>query len=75
MIHPSDVIAAYCNSHGIIWGTISNSRADHYDHGNGKGHFVVSGIVGASIGHEIEFMQDCARLLMEAYAKNKTWEG
>lgn len=44
-----DLIASYCESHGIRWGTITDTKVHHYDHGkNGEngGHFVVEGYIG-----------------------------
>lgn len=65
----SEIITRYCECHGIAWGTISRCRAWHVDHSNGGGHFIVEGFVSARIGHEIEFLQQCADLLSAEYAK------
>lgn len=45
----SDLIASYCESHGILWGSIQDIQVRHYDHGEGGkygGHFVVEGYIG-----------------------------
>lgn len=59
----SDIIARWCDQHGLAWGTISHSQKMHVDHGNGSGHYVVSAFVSARIGHEAEFLESCAALL------------
>ena len=44
-----DIIASCGESHGIRWGTITDTKVHHYDHGkNGEngGHFVVEGYIG-----------------------------
>ena len=41
-----DLIASYCEDHGIRWGTIRDTSVTYYDHGNGGGHFVVEGYIG-----------------------------
>lgn len=43
-----DLIASYCESHEIRWGTIKDVQYHHYEHGKDEkdgGHFVVSGYV------------------------------
>lgn len=66
----SDIIARYCESHGVHWGTISGARAWHVAHTvGGVGHYIVAGFVSARIGYEIEFLQQCAAILSAEYAK------
>lgn len=67
-----DIIERYCDSVGLAWGTISNTRRFHVEHGKGgTGHFIVEGFVSARIGKEIDFLQSCANLLSARFEKNK----
>lgn len=44
-----DLVASYCDNHGIRWGTIKDMDISHYDHGkqgeNG-GHFIIRAYIG-----------------------------
>lgn len=71
--HPcavADIVAKWCDQHGLLWGTIKPIDKQHIDHGNGAGHFVVSAFVSARCGNEPEFLKACSALLMEEYANN-----
>lgn len=65
--HPSillDILTRYAETHGIKWGGIWGCTADHYNHGDGEiGHYIVSGYISGSIGHEIDFCANCSDIL------------
>lgn len=43
----SDLVASYCDNHGIKWGVIESISIDHYNHGKQNGgHFIVTAYVG-----------------------------
>lgn len=70
--HPSavsEIIARYCDQHGIAWGTISHCEKFHVAHGDGTGHYIVSAFVSARIGYEFEFLNQCSTLLLDFYKK------
>lgn len=66
----ADIVAKWCDQHGLLWGTIKPIDKQHIAHGNGTGHYVVSAFVSARCGNEPEFLQACAALLMEEYTNN-----
>lgn len=67
----SEIITRYCECHGVTWGSITRASAWHINHGRrGEGHYIVEGFVSARIGHEIEFLQQCATLLSAEFAKS-----
>ena len=65
-----EIIAEWCNQHGVVWGSISHSQKMHVDHKNGSGHYVVSAFVSARIGHEIGFLHQCSALLLDSYKEH-----
>jgi hypothetical protein len=43
----SDLIASYCDKHGIRWGTITGVNIQHFSHGSErKGHFIIDAYIG-----------------------------
>lgn len=45
----SDLVASYCDNHGIRWGVIEGLKISHYNHGhNGEngGHFIITAYIG-----------------------------
>lgn len=48
----SDLMASYCDNHGIRWGTIERLDISHYNHGkNGEngGHFIITAYIGRRV--------------------------
>lgn len=47
-----DLVASYCDNHGIRWGTIEGTHISHYEHGkmgeNG-GHFIITAYIGKRV--------------------------
>lgn len=52
-----DLIASYCENHGIRWGTIKDVKYQHYEYGkNGEngGHFIVTGYVSKRVEEAVK---------------------
>lgn len=52
----SDLVASYCDNHGIRWGVIEGLHISHYDHGDkaeNGGHFIITAYIGKRIGEEV----------------------
>lgn len=48
----SELVASYCDNHGIRWGVIKGVNITHYSHGDKEedgGHFVITAYVGKRI--------------------------
>lgn len=45
-----DLVSAYCDAHGIKWGTIEDVHISHHEYGNSRGgHYIISAYVGERI--------------------------
>lgn len=67
-----EILTRYAETHGIKWGGIWGCTADHYNHGDGEiGHYIVSGYISGSVGHEIDFCAKCAEVLSESAERYK----
>jgi|GEM_PF-2221272 len=48
----SDLVASYCDNHGIRWGTIGGLHISYYEHGNkgeNGGHFIITAYIGKRV--------------------------
>lgn len=51
-----DLIASYCENHGIRWGTIKDVKYQYYEHGKNSengGHFIVTGYISKRADEEV----------------------
>lgn len=63
-----EVITEYAVQHGIRWGRISSARASFIDggrmyKGHKEGHYIVTGLISAAIGEELDFLSKCTDIL------------
>ena len=47
-----DIVSAYCETHGILWGTSQVISTTHYPKGLSEGHFVIEAIVTPRVKEE-----------------------
>ena len=72
--HPTilfDLLTRYSETHGIKWGSIWGTKAQHISNRSGEGHYIITGYISARIGSEIDFLTNCAEILRDEYHEHE----
>lgn len=67
----SDLVTAYCEANGLKWGTISETKAEHYGNSKDGGHFIISAYVTPRTDYEQMYTRSYIKYL-EAVADADT---
>lgn len=67
----SELVTAYCESHGLKWASIGETKAEHYGNSSDGGHFIISAYVTPRTDYEEMYTRSYIKYL-EAVADADT---
>ena len=66
-----DLLERYAEANGIKWGSIRFDTPIFCGSKGEEGHYIIRGYIGARIGEEMHFCNDCANLLLKMHEEHK----